>query len=603
MKKARRFLALSLCLALLCSGCVTVPSEPQSSAPASSETVVTAQPHSTAAPETTRKPAPETTCEPIPETTEATLSANGLPIRWRDGGKMSFLPHEAIEIPQGSELTYTLDVVDFEGMKAAYEALTEKAAICTDPDELLADYYEILPEHQKLETMSAIVYFRFCKDQDSYYGSKDGVISHQMNVLGEKKRLLFTVFAASPCRKELEARYFGDGFFDDYEDYGAVDREYYDLIEDEGDYSYWCEEVSDASYTYIDEYLKAYDENAKYYLDLIKVRQKIAAIKGYQSFPNFAYAASFNRDYTPDQVRSYLDSVKANLVPVAQTLHKKRPELYDGSYPSVASDDDLLPDLSDATEQMGELFHETFCFMEGYELYDVAPDSAKYPISYTSYLPDYEAPILFLSDTEYRTLCHEFGHYMDKYYNYDDYAGYDVAEIYSQAMEYLAVANTPTLSDGAREEALAVTLKDQLLNAILYQAALADFELQVYSLDPETLTVEQVEDVYLQCLKDYDVDLGWPDRYARKHWLLYRSLFSSACYDISYSVSAVAALQISRLEAEAPGAGVSAFLRLLNRTRGKKFGAVLEEAGLDSPFKEKTIRQTADFLTQALNLS
>ncbi len=565
MKKAKRFLTLSLCLALLCSGCASDGDK-------------------------------------VPEVTEAPLSSNGLPARWRDGGKMSFLPHEAIEIPQGSELTYTLDFVHFEDMKKGFDALTEKAAACTDPDELLADYYEILPELRKLKTMQAIVYFRFCKDQDSYYRSKNGVIAYQLNVLGEKENLLFTAFAASPCRKELEARYFGEGFFDDYEDYAAVDPDYYKLCESANEYAHWCEEVSNASYASFDEYLKAYDENAKFFLELLKVRRKLAAIKGYQSFPEYTYAVGYHRDYTPDQIRSYLDCVKTELVPVARTLREERPSLYSASYPSVASDE-LLPDLSAAAEQMGGPIQSVFRFMEGYELYDVTPDPAKYPTSYTSYLPDYEAPILFLSNTEYRTICHEFGHYADFYYSYGDAASYDVAEIYSQAMEYLAVAHTPTLSDATREEALRVTLKDQLLNSILLQAANADFELQIYALDPETLTVEQVEDVYLQCMNDYSVDYGRSEALSRKYWLLHRTFFTQPCYNVSYSVSAVAALQISRLEAEAPGAGVSAFLRLLNRTRGKKFGAVLEEAGLDSPFKEKTIRQTADFLTQALNLS
>ena len=71
---------------------------------------------------------------------------------------------------------------------------------------------------------------------------------------------------------------------------------------------------------------------------------------------------------------------------------------------------------------------------------------------------------------------------------------------------------------------------------------------------------------------------------------------------ISYSDSAVAAMQICRLEAEEPGAGVDAFCRLLDRARGKRFAAVLADVGLDSPFEEATLEKTAAFLKDAFDM-
>ena len=69
-----------------------------------------------------------------------------------------------------------------------------------------------------------------------------------------------------------------------------------------------------------------------------------------------------------------------------------------------------------------------------------------------------------------------------------------------------------------------------------------------------------------------------------------------------YSTSAVAAMQVCRLEAEQAGDGVDAFCRLLNRTHHRKFSFVLDEAGLDSPFAESTMQRSVDFLRSFLEL-
>lgn len=157
-------------------------------------------------------------------------------------------------------------------------------------------------------------------------------------------------------------------------------------------------------------------------------------------------------------------------------------------------------------------------------------------------------------------------------------------------------------TDYAREENLRATLSDLLVYSILREGAYGDFELQVYSLAPEELTVERLDAIFEQCMKDYGLDkldsIGVSDIY----WSAYNHFFSYPGYVISYSVSAVAALQICRMEAEKSGASVEAFCRLLDRTHGKKFVAVMAEAGLDNPFEASTLEKTAEFLKKAFQM-
>ena len=87
------------------------------------------------------------------------------------------------------------------------------------------------------------------------------------------------------------------------------------------------------------------------------------------------------------------------------------------------------------------------------------------------------------------------------------------------------------------------------------------------------------------------------------YWSVYPHFFAYPGCVISYSDSAVAALQICRLEAEEPGAGVEAFCRLLDRTHRKKFAAVLAEAEPDSPFEAATLEKTEEFLKEAFGMN
>ena len=254
---------------------------------------------------------------------------------------------------------------------------------------------------------------------------------------------------------------------------------------------------------------------------------------------------------------------------------------------------------------MGGAVWEAFRFMSGYGLYDISYSRNKMSIGFTSYIGNYESPYIFV-DPESKdvliTLFHEFGHFTDWYYNYGIAGDYETGETYSQAMQYLAFAYADPFSDSARFANLRATLSDLLVYSVLQEGAYADFELQVYALAPEELTVENLDAIFGQCMEDYGIAGVKGVRFRNIFWSVYQHFFAYPGYVISYSDSAVAALQICRLEKEEPGAGVEAFCRLLERTHGKKFAAVLADVGLDSPFDAAALEKTAAFLRDAFDM-
>ena len=576
--KQVRIVALLLSAILLLSllaGCAGDPVATEASALATKETPPLTEPQET-----------------VPETTEPDV-----PARWQNGGKMSFLPQEALTIPNLSEMPYSRP--DTESLFAAYDALTAKAADCSDAEALLADYYALLPDRQSFDTMYGIAYYQYCMDTNiDYYYDEYDFCDEQSPLLEEKESALFAAFAASPCRDALEQAYFGAGFFEDYDDFQVGGEEYLRLKAQENTLLDQYYETA-ASWDFDRNKLTQYhDTVAPLFVELVKVRQQIAAAKGYESFSDYAYADIFHRDYTTAQTQDYLYQVREKLVPLVKSMYAHNPTLLNASYPFIKSAD-TAGQLSAAAEQLGGPIWEAFRFMEGHQLYDNSDSSSKYPTSYSTYLPSYEAPIVFVSDGDFCTLSHEFGHFVNFYCTYGDFIGQDIDEIYSQAMVFLVTAYNPAFNEEQQARALRVALRDLLERNIIRQAAFADFELQVYALEPDEITVDRIDTIYAQCAKDY-----YFDDYSlnKMHWSEITHFFLYPSYVISYSTSAVAAMQVCRLEAEQPGDGVDAFCRLLNRTHHRKFSFVLNEAGLDSPFEEATMQKTADFLKSFLEL-
>lgn len=576
------FLLAALLLSLCCTGCAK---DPAATAAPNTEPALTAAPTEAAA-ETTEPSSPEAT-EPIP--------ADVVPERLKNGGALRFLPEETLSVPTPSEMVYTRP--DTEKLITDLEALTEKAAACTDAEALLADYYAIAPQLQDLGTMDSLAFYRYSLDMsDEFYAGEYDFCEEQRGIAEEKESALYAAFAASPCRDALEKAYFGEGFFRDYDDFNTAEERYFDLLQQENELLFqYYDLAAEADFNNYRDIEKNHEASGSIYIELVKVRRQLAAAKGYENYMDYSYACDYQRDYTTAQARDYLDQLKIWLAPLME--NKKIANQY-AEYSSW-DESKAMKMLSAAAEGMGGPVWEAYRFLSGHELYDVASAPNKMSIGYTTYFDNYEAPFIFVDpDTKdlVYALFHEFGHFTDWYRNYGLAGDYETGETYSQAMQYLAFAYAEPFTDRAREKNLRATLSDLLIYSVLQEGAFGDFELQVYALAPEELTVEKLDEVFSRCLADYGLAGLGGVRFKEYFWSAYQHFFAYPGYVISYSNSAVAAMQICRLEAEEPGAGVAAFCRLLDRTHGKKFAAVLAEAGLDSPFEAATLEKTADFL-------
>ncbi len=620
-----RLCALLLSLCLCFTGCIQVPAvPPQSSAPVSTREL----PESTAAgrSDPTQTDPARTETEPAPTDFPVDPDDEAL-IRWQNGGQKDYLPDEKLELVSFSRMEYQRP--DTEALYREFDALIERAADSDDADRLLEDYYRLYDSYISFYSMDTLANIRYSLNTlDSFYKAEYDFCEAETPTVEEKLEALNKAFAASPSRKALEKKYFGRGYFDSYDDYevytnpeylrlsqeeSALLSEYRDLtaellVDYRGQTRTLDEWMEAEDYeTYIGA-LQAYYEQynvsvGEVFVELVKLRQQLAAALDYDSYADYSYEISYGRDYSPEQGTAFLEGIREHLVPVLSAAN--------GDYalsmlsPGSSTEEKVMELVRSAAENIGGMVWDAFRFMRAYDLCDIARSSTKVESSFQTYIYDYEAPFVLVnaegSGNDYTTFAHEFGHFTDAYYNYGANEDLETAETFSQAMEFLALRYNDVIDGRQRDRLLRYKLLD-LLQTFVYQAAYADFEARVYALDPEEISVDKINEIFLQCCKDYGIYEQGFDFYYSQCWIDVIHFFEVPYYIISYCVSAETALQVYRLEEAKEGEGVAAYFRLLDRSYDAGIQQVMEDAELENPFREEVLERTAEFFTEQLGL-
>ena len=465
----------------------------------------------------------------------------------------------------------------------------------SDFDQLAADLTGCLMHYYEYMTNYSLANIYYCRDTSDIYWTEEYnyFMDTESEVRGAFDQLLYTL-ADSEHREALETdEYFGEGFFDDYmgdslwdETFTAMMAEESELLAEYYDLSAQGAEVDDDAF--YDTYAS---QLGQVYAELIALRQEIAAYAGYDSYHAFAYEYYYQRDYAPEQEAAYLEQIRQELVPIYK-------DMYTYGVSGIAiyerSEKETLQYVESMAENMGGTVWEAFQQMEKYGLYDISYGANKYDASFETYLIIYNQPFVFLNPTEsdydFLSFAHEFGHFCNDYASYGTGAGIDVAEIFSQGMEYLSLFYAET------DNSLEVLQMVSSLSVYVEQAAYADFELRAYSLTGEELTGDTLFALFEEVCVDYGMDYwGLDGRYLTT----VPHFYIAPCYVFSYVVSNDAALQLYQLEQAESGTGLAVLERNL-ATEEYTFLAFLESAGLESPFTEGRIQAVAGTFREIL---
>ena len=471
-----------------------------------------------------------------------------------------------------SEMVYTRP--DLDGLQALLDTVTARAQT-KNAVSILEGVYDFYDAYDWICTNATLADIHYSANlSDNYWEEENSFCTTALNEADQMLTSLYTTLAASPCRSKLEGAFFGEGFFEDYDgdSDGISDEKLLELVNWESELiSQYYTQVSKSN-TLLGSFFPLYKAMAQTMVDLIRVRNELAACLGFDSYEEYANVYLYARDYTPEQMSQYLDEIQQKLVPLYVDV------FYDVAERECGEEDtyEYVRKLANA---IGSTVLDAFELMDQAGLYDIAQSSDKFNSSFETYLTSYGEPFVFMNAEgnafDQLTFAHEFGHFCNDYALDYKSSSIDVAEIFSQAMEYLSLVYVTDYDDLPR-----LKMVDSLCTYV-EQACYAKFEQEMYLIPDDELSVEALFDLYERVATDYGFASG--DYFDRRDFVTVTHFFTSPMYVFSYIISNDAAMQIYQLELENPGAGLDCYLDNLDNEEGY-FLAFLESAGLESPF-------------------
>lgn len=480
------------------------------------------------------------------------------------------------------------------------------------------------------DTMDTLAYIRNSQNMsDEFYAEEYAWCDDQSSEVDRIMEQMLYACGMSDMAETLEKRYFWEGFAEEYSDDSEAlyDDELVELYQQEAAllsryrslvasptitlpdgtevdyYSHLADAYGQDYLNAVTTYYTSYNQAlGEVYIDLIRVRSTIAEKLGYDNYEQMQYEYYWERDFSPEEAEVYLKEIRTWMVPLYEEVQDVDPYSYISS--GRMSESRLRNTLESGVRKLGGAAEEAFDFMTRYGLYDIKVDSRKVNSSFQTYLTDYDSPFLFMNPSgtteDVTTFAHEFGHFTEAYANYNANETIDLAEVYSQAMEYLMLFQ---LEGEMSESSLDNLWKSKMLDSLdmyVQQASFAEFEHQVYSRDPNTLTVEDLNAISLQTSKDYGYFSPGYEIFYGMGWIDIVHFFEYPFYVIAYPVSNDLALQIYELERDESGAGAERYAALLDRDYDSLL-LTAQQAGLESPFAEGRLEKAAQDLRDWLD--
>lgn len=343
------------------------------------------------------------------------------------------------------------------------------------------------------------------------------------------------------------------------------------------------------------------------FTELIKVRRDIADELGMTSYIEYVYDTR-GYDYTPAMMLKYLSEIKSGILPIYSILDYYLFQTYFNTTKEISLDRiSLINNGYYASFGISEEYADIYAYMLGYELFSIEPytKDGRAETSFTTYLDNYDSPFLFVgcdgNITDYMTLSHEFGHFIDGFINDGENTTLALMEISSTAYELLSIIplSKNIGSDGAKY--LYYSKVKDCLTSIIFQGFYALFEHYAYAIPKDKISEATLTEAMVKAATDIGLNadaLSVKEEsgiFSRLDYVFVHHLFTEPLYVEAYALSSLTSLDIFYTELEKSGAGISAYVDLVCRDEGDlSFEEFLIDAGLKSPFSEGYLKEIAD---------
>ena len=353
------------------------------------------------------------------------------------------------------------------------------------------------------------------------------------------------------------------------------------------------------------------------YDELTHLRDAMGKKLGYEGYTTLGYYRMGRNCYGREDVERFRAAVVKYLVPVADGIYRKQAARLGVAYPLSYADAALQfrsgnprpqgsPDdiLAAGRKFYDELSPETGAFfrmMLENQLLDVLSKPGKAGGGYCTSIADYGVPFIFANfngtQGDVEVVTHEAGHAFANWMNRDrvpaDYAwpSMEACEVHSMSMEFMA---WPWAEDffGPDAKKFRFSHLAGALTFIPYGTLVDHFQHEVYARPEMTPaqrheTWKKLQGIYMPWMR---LDGDIPFFADGEAWQRQSHIYGSPFYYIDYCLAQTVSLQFWALGQKSGEEAWAKYMAYTRQGGSRVFTELLKNAGLDSPFEEKCLR-------------
>ncbi|NJO92563.1 MAG: M3 family oligoendopeptidase, partial [Chloroflexia bacterium] len=345
-------------------------------------------------------------------------------------------------------------------------------------------------------------------------------------------------------------------------------------------------------------------------------RQQLARNAGFENFRDYMFKKLGRFDYNVEDCYQFHESVKTEVVPLIEKIHKTRKEKlgFELLKPwDLDVDEDLKPPLK-PFEKAEELIEKTLkCFnsvkpqyaefisiMQKGKFLDLDSRKGKAPGGFNYPLHESNIPFIFMNATgnlrDVETMVHEGGHAIHSFLTKDlelvDFkeTPSEVAELASMSMELISMEHWDAFFKDKEE--LRRAKRSQLLGTIevLPWVAMVDkFQHLIYI--EKSGSVEKYQEIWKKTAKEFSdntVDWNGLDDFFNNQWQKQLHIYEVPFYYIEYGFAQLGAIAVWRNYKLNPEKGLTDYENALKLGYTKSIPEIYKAAGIEFNFSKNT---------------
>lgn len=369
-------------------------------------------------------------------------------------------------------------------------------------------------------------------------------------------------------------------------------------------------------------FLSIQDKLDELYDKLVKNRTLQAKKLGFETYTPLGYLRMQRNCYGREEIENLRRQVKEVWVPFAESIFEKRKErlglsklsytdevVYSpkGNPQPEGTPEEILQAGQQMYEELSPETKEFFDFMMDNELLDVFGRKTKAVGGYMTYIPDYKAPFIFANfngtSGDVDVMTHECGHAFQGYLAAEDPIrehadiGMETAEIHSMSMEFFTEPWYPLFFEKeTAQEYTDMHLEDAVI-FVPYGCMVDEFQHIIY--DNPNLTPKERKQVWKDLERDYKPHLFYDGLEFFENgcfWQKQHHIYSFPLYYIDYVIAQLCAFEYKIWMDKDRKAAWQSYLKLCRMSAAKFHTELLEEAGLETPFKNGVLAKIVENL-------